>query len=82
MKIRYQGPLVAPIAKGQEVAQLVITTGDTPPQVVPLVAGEEVGKAGFFGRSGPGSSSSSGWREPGQVHQRSKAGRGPASRRR
>jgi len=50
MKIRYDGPLVAPIAKGQEVAQLVITTGDTPPQIVPLVAGEDVGKAGFFGR--------------------------------
>ena len=41
---------MAPIAKGQEVAQLVITTGDTPPQVVPLVAGEDVGRAGFFGR--------------------------------
>jgi D-alanyl-D-alanine carboxypeptidase (penicillin-binding protein 5/6) len=50
MKIRYQGPLVAPIAKGQEVAQLVITTGDTPPQIVPLVAGEDVGRAGLFGR--------------------------------
>jgi serine-type D-Ala-D-Ala carboxypeptidase (penicillin-binding protein 5/6) len=50
MKIRYQGPLVAPIAKGQEVAQLVITTADTPPQIVPLVAGEDVGRAGFFGR--------------------------------
>jgi D-alanyl-D-alanine carboxypeptidase (penicillin-binding protein 5/6) len=50
MKIRYEGPLKAPIAKGQEVAQLVITTGDTPPQVVPLVAGEDVGRAGFFGR--------------------------------
>jgi D-alanyl-D-alanine carboxypeptidase (penicillin-binding protein 5/6) len=50
MTIRYNGPLVAPIAKGQEVAQLVITTGDTPPQVVPLVAGEEIGRAGFFGR--------------------------------
>lgn len=50
MKIRYDGPLVAPIAKGQEVAQLVITTGDTPPQIVPLVAGEDVGRAGFFGR--------------------------------
>ena len=50
MKIRYDGPLVAPIAKGQEVAQLVVTTGDTPPQIVPLVAGEDVGKAGFFGR--------------------------------
>jgi D-alanyl-D-alanine carboxypeptidase (penicillin-binding protein 5/6) len=50
MKIRYNGPLMAPIAKGQEVAQLVVTTGDTPPQIVPLVAGEDVGRAGFFGR--------------------------------
>jgi serine-type D-Ala-D-Ala carboxypeptidase (penicillin-binding protein 5/6) len=49
-KIRYEGPLVAPIKKGQEVAQLVVTTGDTPPQIVPLVAGEDVGRAGFFGR--------------------------------
>jgi D-alanyl-D-alanine carboxypeptidase (penicillin-binding protein 5/6) len=50
MKVHYEGPLVAPIAKGQEIAQLVITTGDTPPQIVPLVAGEDVGKAGFFAR--------------------------------
>ena len=49
-RIRYEGPLVAPIAKGQEVAQLVVTTPDTPPQVVPLVAGADVGRAGFFGR--------------------------------
>jgi serine-type D-Ala-D-Ala carboxypeptidase (penicillin-binding protein 5/6) len=49
-RIRYEGPLVAPIKKGHEVAQLVVTTGDTPPQVVPLVAGEDVGRAGFFGR--------------------------------
>jgi D-alanyl-D-alanine carboxypeptidase (penicillin-binding protein 5/6) len=50
MKVRYDGPLTAPIAKGQQVAQLVITTGDTPPQVVPLIAGEAVERAGFFGR--------------------------------
>jgi D-alanyl-D-alanine carboxypeptidase (penicillin-binding protein 5/6) len=50
MMIRYDGPLIAPIAKGQEVAQLVITTGDTSPQIVPLVAAEDVGRAGFFGR--------------------------------
>jgi D-alanyl-D-alanine carboxypeptidase (penicillin-binding protein 5/6) len=50
MKIRYEGPLTAPIKKGDEVAQLVVTTGDTPPQIVPLVAGEDVGRAGFFGR--------------------------------
>jgi D-alanyl-D-alanine carboxypeptidase (penicillin-binding protein 5/6) len=50
LKIRYQGPIAAPIAKGQHVADLVILTGDTSPQVVPLVAGEAVGEAGFFGR--------------------------------
>ena len=50
LKIRYQGPIAAPIAKGQHIADLVITTGDTPPQIVPLVAGEDVGRAGFFGR--------------------------------
>jgi D-alanyl-D-alanine carboxypeptidase (penicillin-binding protein 5/6) len=50
LKIRYQGPLKAPITKGQHVADLVVTTGDTPPQVVPLVSGEEIDEAGFFGR--------------------------------
>jgi len=50
LKIRYQGPVAAPIAKGQHIADLIITTGDTPPQIVPLVAGEDVGRAGFFGR--------------------------------
>lgn len=50
MKIRYQGPIAAPIAKGQHVADLVVTTPDTPPQIVPLVAGEAVDRAGFFGR--------------------------------
>jgi D-alanyl-D-alanine carboxypeptidase (penicillin-binding protein 5/6) len=50
MRIRYQGPVKAPIAKGQHVADLVVMTGDTSPQVVPLVAGEAIGEAGFFGR--------------------------------
>jgi D-alanyl-D-alanine carboxypeptidase (penicillin-binding protein 5/6) len=46
----YDGPIKAPIAKGQHVADLVVSTPDTPPQTMPLVAGEAVGKAGFFGR--------------------------------
>jgi D-alanyl-D-alanine carboxypeptidase (penicillin-binding protein 5/6) len=51
MKIRYDGPLVAPIKKGDHVADLLVFTGDTnQPQVTPLVAGENVGRAGFFGR--------------------------------
>jgi len=28
----------------------VITTSDTPPQIVPLVASNDVGRAGFFAR--------------------------------
>jgi D-alanyl-D-alanine carboxypeptidase (penicillin-binding protein 5/6) len=51
LKVRYDGPIKAPIKKGDEIAQLVVTTGDSPPQVVPLVAGEDVGQAGFFGRA-------------------------------
>ena len=50
MKIRYQGPVAAPIKRGDHIADLVVTTPDTPPQIVPLVAGEDVGEAGFFGR--------------------------------
>ena len=51
VKVRYDGPVKAPIRKGQQIAQLVVTTGDTPPQTVPLVAGEDVGEAGFFTRA-------------------------------
>jgi D-alanyl-D-alanine carboxypeptidase (penicillin-binding protein 5/6) len=51
VRIRYNGPVKAPIAKGQHIADLVIVTGDTPPQTTPLVAGEAVGEAGFFGRA-------------------------------
>ena len=50
MKIRYNGPIKAPIAKGQHVADLVVTTTDTGEQVMPLVAAEAVSEAGFFGR--------------------------------
>jgi D-alanyl-D-alanine carboxypeptidase (penicillin-binding protein 5/6) len=51
VKVRYDGPIKAPIKKGDQIAQLVVTTPDTQPQVVPLVAGQDVGEAGFFGRA-------------------------------
>jgi D-alanyl-D-alanine carboxypeptidase (penicillin-binding protein 5/6) len=51
MKIRYQGPVKAPIAKGQHIADLVVTTSDSGEQVMPLVAAEAVGEAGFFTRA-------------------------------
>lgn len=49
-KVVYDGPIKAPIAKGQEIAHLIVSTPDTEPQVMPLVAGEAVNEAGFFGR--------------------------------
>jgi D-alanyl-D-alanine carboxypeptidase (penicillin-binding protein 5/6) len=50
MKVRYNGPIKAPFAKGQEIAQLIITTPETSEQILPLVAAESVGEAGFFNR--------------------------------
>ena len=50
MKIRYQGPAKAPIAKGQHIADLVVAMPEGE-QVMPLVAGEAVEQAGFFGRA-------------------------------
>jgi D-alanyl-D-alanine carboxypeptidase (penicillin-binding protein 5/6) len=49
-RIVYRGPIKAPIAQGQHVADLVVTTADMPPQTMPLVAEAAVGEAGFFGR--------------------------------
>ena len=51
MQIRYKGPVKAPIAKGQHIADLVVTTSDSGEQVMPLVAAEAVGEAGFFTRA-------------------------------
>jgi D-alanyl-D-alanine carboxypeptidase (penicillin-binding protein 5/6) len=50
VRVVYNGPIKAPIAKGQHIADLVVSTPDTPPQTMPLVAAEAVGEAGFFGR--------------------------------
>src|SRR5690606_7716441 len=38
----YDGPVRAPIKAGQHIADLVVTTPDTPPQVMPLVAAAAV----------------------------------------
>lgn len=49
--IQYQGPLNAPLAKGQQVGKIIITgpTINTPIEV-PLITAEAVEKAGFFKR--------------------------------
>jgi len=51
MKIRYNGPVKAPIAKGQHIADLVVATSATGEQLMPLVAAEDVAEAGFFARA-------------------------------
>ena len=50
VKVVYDGPIKAPIKAGQHIANLMVQTGDTPPQMMPLVAAEAVEEAGFFGR--------------------------------
>ncbi|WP_448502135.1 D-alanyl-D-alanine carboxypeptidase family protein [Sphingomonas sp.] len=49
-KVVYQGPVRAPIAQGQHIADLVVTSPDTGEQRLPLVAETAVAEAGFFGR--------------------------------
>ena len=54
VKVVYDGPIKAPIAAGQHIADLVVETPSTPPQVMPLVAENAVGKAGVFRRAWAG----------------------------
>lgn len=49
-KVVYQGPVKAPIKAGQHIADLVVSSPDTVPQSLPLVAASDVGEAGFFRR--------------------------------
>jgi D-alanyl-D-alanine carboxypeptidase (penicillin-binding protein 5/6) len=49
-KIVYNGPIKAPIAQGQHVADLVVQPEGMPAMTMPLVAETEVTEAGFFGR--------------------------------
>ncbi len=46
-EVVYQGPLQAPIKKGQELAQLVLKPEDLPEMRIPLVAENDVPEGGF-----------------------------------
>lgn len=50
LAIRYEGPLQAPVAKGEAVAELVVTIDGMPEHRVPLRAAEDVGEAGVLQR--------------------------------
>ncbi|WP_374647165.1 D-alanyl-D-alanine carboxypeptidase family protein [Tabrizicola sp.] len=49
-EVIYNGPLLAPVAAGTPVAELIIHVPDLPDRSVPLVAEADVGKAGFLKR--------------------------------
>jgi len=46
----YDGPVPAPIAKGQKIGTLTVTAPEFPNLTVPVYAGEDVSSAGFFDR--------------------------------
>ncbi len=46
-EVVYDGPLIAPIAEGDQVAELIIKPEGLPEKRVPLVAAETVARGGF-----------------------------------
>lgn len=50
VSVIYNGPIKAPIAKGQQIAELVVRMGDGDTLTMPLVAGAAVEEVGVFGR--------------------------------
>jgi len=50
--VTYEGPLPAPIQKGQRVATLTITAPDVDTVEIPLVAGDSIAQLGLVGRLG------------------------------
>jgi D-alanyl-D-alanine carboxypeptidase (penicillin-binding protein 5/6) len=50
LTVRYKGPLRAPIAKGQDIAMLIVRAPGQPDARLPLVAGEAVPAGGALDR--------------------------------
>ena len=52
VKVVYNGPIAAPINRGDEIAKLLVDVPGQPTQELPLLAGTDVEKLGFFGKIG------------------------------
>ena len=50
--VEFEGPIPAPVAKGDRLAKLVITAPERTPIEVPLLAGADVERLSLFGRLG------------------------------
>ena len=48
--MRYDGPVKAPVARGTKVGTLTVSVPGKPDHIVPLVATEDVGSSGIFGK--------------------------------
>jgi D-alanyl-D-alanine carboxypeptidase (penicillin-binding protein 5/6) len=49
-KVRFDAPVPAPVAKGQEIGRLVVSGQGVPEMTVPLIAGADVDRLGLFPR--------------------------------
>ena len=52
VKVVYDGPIPAPIMRGQRLATMTISAPDIDPVAIPLVAGDDIGKLSMFRRIG------------------------------
>ncbi|MEE9347240.1 MAG: D-alanyl-D-alanine carboxypeptidase, partial [Robiginitomaculum sp.] len=50
-RIAYKGPIAAPIAKGDQIAELVVSVPGRKDERFALLAGEDVARKGFFARA-------------------------------
>ncbi len=48
--LSFQGPVPAPVAKGSEIAKVIVSAPGREPMEIPLIAGEDVELLGLFGR--------------------------------
>lgn len=49
--VRYESPVVAPVAAGQQVGEIVFSAPGMPQRSFPVFAGNAVGELGFFGKA-------------------------------
>jgi D-alanyl-D-alanine carboxypeptidase (penicillin-binding protein 5/6) len=59
--MRAEAPLVAPIARGTPVAELIVAPDGLPPQKTPLLAAADVPEGGWWSRARTGLYRLTGW---------------------
>ena len=52
LRLNWAGPVAAPISKGQQIGELIVTIDSTVTNRLPLLAAEDVGQLGMLDRVG------------------------------